>query len=154
MRSGYSSARGRPHPGVHRVRGEARHRVDLVDDDTAVVGVEAVDAREPLAAASDSKASAARRRTSFGDLLRHVGRAAEVDVGLGEVLRLEVVEGVVVVDGDLAHLGRARPGRAVALEHRALDLAPGDALLDEDLRVVLARDLDRGLERRRDRRHG
>ena len=47
---------------------------------------------------------------------------------------------------DLADQRGAGAVGAVPLEHRALDLPTGDALLDEHLRVVGAGRLDRGLE--------
>src|SRR5690606_9124679 len=39
---------GRPHPGEHRVRREPRHRVDLVEQQGAVLAEEEVDPRQPF----------------------------------------------------------------------------------------------------------
>ena len=106
------------------MRREARHRVDLVDDDLAVVGVEAVDPGQPLAAQRlerrGGEARAPRSATSSGTSAGH----DEPDVGLGEVLGLEVVE-LVALRRRRSRRPRWSRGAAPSRpsQHRALDLA-------------------------------
>src|SRR5699024_555110 len=72
----------------------------------------------------------------------HIGRAGQGDVGLVEVLGLEVIELVPAGDHDLPD--GADPGAVVAVpaQHAHLQLTAADARLDNHLRVVLAREGD------------
>ena len=100
----------RPHPRVHRVRREPRHRVDLVDEHVAGLGEEEVDPRQPLAAGHVERLRR-HRPDPLGDARRHVGRGLEPHVARGEVLGLEVVELVVLHHDALAELAGAGRGR-------------------------------------------
>src|ERR1019366_9611861 len=102
-----------------------------------MLGVEAVHPGQPLAAGSLERCDG-NAAYLVGHRVRHLGRAGELDIGLGQVLGLEVVELVTLDDLDLPDL--AGPGRSAAatLQHTALDLAPDDGGLDDNLGVALA----------------
>ena len=138
--AGSGSAARLPELRVHRDRGEAGQRVDLVDEDAVRAALEEeVHARHPgdAAEAEDRDRQALR-------LLRDGRRHGRRDEQLRLVVAVLVVVVVELVAGDdLARDGRAR---LVVAEHRALDLARVDALLDERALVVPQRDLDRGRE--------
>ncbi|OEI69433.1 hypothetical protein Cus16_0037 [Curtobacterium sp. ER1/6] len=133
----------RPAARVHRQGREARHGVDLVDDEP-VLGEEAVDACESGAADGVERAGADgpdRRGLVVGQR-----RGAQQRLVPTEVLRGEVVEAV-LGDDDLARQARARHTVA-ALEHGDLDLAPDDPRFDDHLGVVLERQVHRRRELR------
>ena len=112
-----------PHPREHRRRGEARHRVDLVDDQRAVGDQEEVDPGEPLARRAPRRRATASARSSVGDVVAEVGGDVELGVLVGEVLRLEVVELVVAADRGSPRARSSPAAPSSACEHAALDLA-------------------------------
>src|SRR5699024_9059982 len=124
-----------------RGRREAGHRVELVDEHPPVLGVEEVDAGQPLAAHRLEYVRGHGTQAADGLLgdLRGGGEAAG-----RQVLRLDGVE--VETRGDVDLRGRGHLGYPAVLgrQHAALDLAAVDLGLHEDLRVVFARGVDGG----------
>src|ERR1035437_1866293 len=102
-----------------------------------MLGVEAVHPGESFAAGSLERCEC-NAAYLVGRPVRHLGRAGELDIGLGQVLGLEVVEVVTLDDLDLPDLAGPGGSAAATLQHAALDLAPDDGGLDDDLGVVLA----------------
>ena len=96
-------AAGRPHPRVHRDRGEAGHGVDLVDH-RAVVGEEEVDAGQALAVDRVERPDR-QLPHRIGDVVVDLGGHVEFG-GVVEILGREVVERVLAAphprDPDLA----------------------------------------------------
>jgi AcrR family transcriptional regulator len=133
-------AGGRPHAREHRDRREARHRVDLVQEQPPVAATEEVDARQALAPERLERRApppAAPAATSSGvQLGRHHERG-----GVVEVLGLEVVELVRPLTTISAHTLADGPDivrRAPRIRSRGRDGG-----LDDQSRVVLAGSRDR-----------
>ena len=124
---------------VHARRGEAGDRVDLVDDDLAVGAHEEVDAGHPLALGGHERVDGESAHVCVR-LRGDASRDDEIHPAL-VVLRRIVVP--VRVRDDLADDGR---DRVAVAQNSTLDLDAVDALLDQDLVVVPARELDGGTE--------
>src|SRR5450759_2376374 len=116
---GIAQPGGRPHPGVHRKRGEAGHGVDLVDDHIPVLGVEAVRPGQTLATGCLERS---RGNTAYlvGHMLGHVCGAGELDIELRQVLGLEVVEVMTPDDLDLYDLTGSGGSSVAALQDATL----------------------------------
>ncbi len=122
---------------IHADVGEARQRVDLVDDELAVVAEEEVDPRQALAA---ERAEGFDRELAHlvAHLARKVGRDFHRRPLLVEVFGLVSVKAVAVARHDFAgRRGDERP--VLTLEHPAFDLAAAHIFLDQDLAVVAER---------------
>src|SRR5437660_4325372 len=122
-------ARRLPHARVAAGRGEAGDGVDLVQEQTAVVLEEEVDARH--AGAVDGLEG---RHTQFLHPPGQLGPDGRRNHELG--LALGVLRRVVVPLGAVADLGRQRGHRLVVAEDADLDFAPDGRALDQDLPVV------------------
>ena len=120
-------------------RREPRDRVDLVHDDLAVRAHEEVDARHPLALGGDE-----RLDRELADARVRLGRDARRDDEVHAAL--VVLRRVVVPVGVRDDLADDRGDRVAVAEDAALDLDSVDALLDQHLVVVAARELDGGGE--------
>src|SRR2546423_1344356 len=123
----------RPHPREHRRRGEARHRVDLVEVHLEVAGQEEVHAGQ---AGTVQRGEGTPRVVPDlpADPLRQVGRNVEL-ARVVEVLGLEVVELMIPHDADLGEQRGIRPAAVLPFQYPAFDLPAGYRLLDEYLRV-------------------
>src|SRR6185437_9913604 len=110
---GVANARDLPQTRVHRDRGEPGNRVELVDDETAVVAQEEVDARHRLDAARLERAHG--QRAYLGGLFVRERRGRE-QLGLAVLVLVRVVVEV----GGRDHLARERRDGRVVTEDRDL----------------------------------
>src|SRR5215211_5660950 len=132
---GVVQAAGSPHTWKHRVSREARHGIDLVDHDAALVCDEDVHPGQALAADRFER-SHCQRPHLFSDGRLDLSRYVELNLLGSKILRPVVVEAGIVSHPNLGDLAGHRPPTVERLQHPALQLTSTDeAVLDNYLRI-------------------